>query len=235
MPPDPRYTDSGDLIRPTDFHSSWVFVGSNIGLAYSPEAMGQTPAEAARNSQEDDFHNVYMKPEDYEYYLTNRTFAERTVLIMDKYVAQQKEPQDVVIRGSFDGLPHGMEVAVKNNKRPDGSTTDWAYYSFEVAEPGGEMPEFAKAHPDSECYDCHLAHGDFDNVWVQFYPVIRGVNPPPRAQAFAHPFKCPFLKGKGTKRPAERALRRRVTRHFFLVDLAGGHMGGIAVLTKGTR
>jgi hypothetical protein len=27
--------------------------------------------------------------------------------------------------------------------------------------------------------DCHLEHADFDNVWVQFYPVIRDVDPPP--------------------------------------------------------
>ena len=34
---DPQYTASGDLVLPTGFET-WVFVGSNLGLSYTPDA-----------------------------------------------------------------------------------------------------------------------------------------------------------------------------------------------------
>ena len=60
-----------------------------------------------------------------------------------------------------------LSANVKNSRRPDGSKTDWAYYDF----PAGQLT--AKAFLDKACYDCHLDHASDDNVWVQFYPVLR--------------------------------------------------------------
>jgi hypothetical protein len=40
-------------------------------------------------------------------------------------------------------------------------------------EPSPVLKPSAKAHEDSECYDCHKAHARPDNVWVQFYPTLR--------------------------------------------------------------
>jgi hypothetical protein len=40
---DPQYAPGGDLLLPTGFET-WVFVGSNLGLSYTPEAAAATSA-----------------------------------------------------------------------------------------------------------------------------------------------------------------------------------------------
>jgi hypothetical protein len=50
-----------------------------------------------------------------------------------------------------------------------------AYYVFEAP-----TQMTAKAFADSACYDCHREHANVDNVWVQFYPILRA---PEKARA----------------------------------------------------
>jgi hypothetical protein len=171
--PDPQYASGGNLVRPKDFHS-WIFVGSNLGLGYDKEVAANTVREVAR-ADLGEFHNIYLKPEDYAAYVRTGMFPDRTVLVMDVYRAQTRDAKGVVTAGSYDGLSLGIEVAVKNKSRPDGSTTDWAYYDFTDRSGGGHFPADKAAEVDKECYDCHKANAGDDNVWVQFYPVIRGV------------------------------------------------------------
>ena len=63
----------------------------------------------------------------------------------------------------------GVQVAVKNSHRPDGSTTPWAYYRF----PDGSGASQAQAEKDGACFECHAEHADLDHVWTQFYPILR--------------------------------------------------------------
>jgi hypothetical protein len=44
----------------------------------------------------------------------------------------------------------------------------WAYIDF-----GNGRKKSATAFPKAACYDCHLQHGAVDNVFTQFYPVLR--------------------------------------------------------------
>jgi hypothetical protein len=44
---EPRYTPSGDLILPNGFET-WVFVGSNLGLSYTPDAAAAASAPPPR-------------------------------------------------------------------------------------------------------------------------------------------------------------------------------------------
>ncbi|MGE5191328.1 MAG: cytochrome P460 family protein, partial [Deltaproteobacteria bacterium] len=113
------------------------------------------------------FHNVYINPEVYAQYVKTGKFPEKTVLVLDIFKAEEREPRKIVAEGLFPGAHAGVAVAVKNSARPDGSKTDWAYYDF------GLESKTAKAFPDKACYDCHLQHADDDNVWVQFYPTLR--------------------------------------------------------------
>jgi hypothetical protein len=173
---DPQYTTGGNLVRPKDFHG-WIFVGSNLGLGYDKEVAANTPREAAR-PRLGEYHNIYLKPEDYAAYVRTGTFPDKTVLVMDVYAAQQRDAKGVVTAGSYNGQSLGVEVAVKNNNRPDGSKTDWAYYDFTDRSGGGHLPADKAAEADKDCYACHKAHAGYDNVWVQFYPVIRDVKHP---------------------------------------------------------
>jgi Cytochrome P460 len=172
-PSDPQYTSGGNLVRPKDFHT-WIFVGSNLGLGYAKEFTADTPREATR-ADLGEYHNIYLKPEDYAAYVRTGTFPDKTVLVMDVYRAQTRDANGVVTAGSYNGLSLGTEVAVKNKNRPDRSTTDWAYYDFTDRSGGGHFPADKAAEADKDCYACHKAHAGDDNVWVQFYPVIRGV------------------------------------------------------------
>jgi hypothetical protein len=163
------------LLLPQDF-TSWIFVGSNLGLGYAWEARANTPAERARQEPAK-FHNVYISPPAYAAYKQTRQFPDKTVLVMDVYEAQSRDAQGVVNQGTFNGARLGVEVAVKNRNRPDGQATDWAYYDFTGGAGGQLLPE-ARARPDGACYDCHKAHAGDDNVWVQFYPTLRRIKQP---------------------------------------------------------
>jgi len=166
---EPQYNEAGELKRPAGFET-WVFVGSNLGLEYSDAATKEKPPEKNEKNtpaKGANFHNVYINPEAYAQYVKTGKFPEKTVLVLDIFKAEEREPRKIVSEGLFPGAHAGVAVAVKNSARPDGSQTDWAYYDF------GLEAQTAKAFPDKACYDCHLNHADDDNVWVQFYPTLR--------------------------------------------------------------
>jgi hypothetical protein len=166
---EPQYDGKGDLKRPPDFRK-WFFVGASVGFRYRGDRPEAAPRETDQHKDagRGDFHNVYIRPESYDQYLKTGEFPDLTVLVMDVYEAKERDRKDIVAKGLFPGDRRRFEVAVKNGRRPDGSKTDWAYYTFDpVTRPT------AKAFADRACYDCHRKHANADNVWVQFYPVLR--------------------------------------------------------------
>ncbi len=156
--PPPDYTSDGQLKLPVEFQK-WIFVGSNLGLEYN-----EGPQRGVES-----FHNVYINPEAYRHFLDKKEFPDKTVLVMDIYEPATRDP--VLAKGKYNGPRRGLEVAVKNAARPGNVPTDWAYYAFAVNAAGAVAPS-AKAF-DQICYDCHKTHASTDNVWVQFYPVLR--------------------------------------------------------------
>lgn len=153
----PRYDDEGDLLLPDGFES-WVFVGSSLGLTY-----------AAEPPSHDMFHNVYIEPSAHRHYVDTGTFPDQTMLAMTLYGAREKTDFG---SGLFSGEFHGLEIAVKDVGRFD---EDWAYYGF-----GGMsgLADRASAFERGSCHDCHAEHGKDDNVFVQYYPVLRRVKAP---------------------------------------------------------
>ena len=160
----PVYTDDGALRRPLGFRD-WVFVGASLGLSYDQE---DEKAEATKSDKAPGlFHNVYLQPEAYRHYQQTGEFPEKTMLVMTNYLPSQK---DSVARGGFyESRLVGLEVAVKDSEQFDDG---WAYFNF--SSPAGLLDE-ARAFPRKSCYDCHAEHASDDNVFVQFYPVLRRV------------------------------------------------------------
>lgn len=164
----PAYNDQGQLLRPEGYRN-WVFVGSSLGLDYSRKQPDQGPGV---------FHHVYMQPEAYKHYKETGQFPEKTMLVMENYSSGSKEQnttkdltKDKVafdnLNGSFEDSRAGVEVALKDSsKSPD----KWAYFNFTTRD--GLLPA-AKAFPKQTCFDCHNQHAAVDNVFVQFYPVLR--------------------------------------------------------------
>jgi Cytochrome P460 len=168
---EPRYTPSGELMLPNGFET-WVFVGSNLGLSYTPDAAAAAAAPPPRAARQQ-FHNVSINKAAYDYFLANDRFPDRTVLVMQVFEAADKEPKGVLANGLFNGRRVALEVAVKNASRPDGKTTPWAYYNFTDPSDRSKALASAPAFPDQACANCHQRHASIDNVWVQFYPALR--------------------------------------------------------------
>ena len=171
----PLYLANHELVLPKDFET-WVFVGSNLGLVYRRDLPLTTAAEAARGDLRR-FHNVYIDPSAFRHFRATRQFPEPTILVMDRYAALDREPRDFLAAGLFNGPRVGLEVAVKNSRRPDGAMTPWAYYDFTDPADGSKTKGSAQALADDQCESCHRQHAGQgnvrDNVWVQFYPVLR--------------------------------------------------------------
>jgi hypothetical protein len=149
----PAYDAKGALLRPQGYRT-WVFVGASLGLSYGEGAAADGPGE---------FHHVYLRPESYDAFRRTGRFPEKTVLVLELHQAAEKVAPSR--HGRFEGKRVALEVAVKDAERfPDG----WAYFSF-----GDGSRQTAPAFPRTACFDCHRQHAQSDNVFVQFYPVLR--------------------------------------------------------------
>jgi hypothetical protein len=175
-PDEPHYAPGGDLLLPEGF-DTWVFVGSNLGLSYTPDAAAAAGTPPPRAGGQQQFHNVVINKAAYDHFLANGRFPDRTVLVMQVFEAAGKEPKGVLASGVFNGRRVGLEVAVKNASRPDGKTTPWAYYNFTDPSDRSKTLASAAAFPDESCANCHQHHASIDNVWVQFYPALRDKRP----------------------------------------------------------
>ncbi len=71
-------------------------------------------------------------------------------------------------QGRFEDKFVGIETAVKDEaKVPE----KWAYYNF-ITQDGKGRPQ-AKAFAKEACFSCHQQHAETDNVFVEFYAVLR--------------------------------------------------------------
>ncbi|HUG53509.1 MAG TPA: cytochrome P460 family protein [Vicinamibacteria bacterium] len=149
----PVYDGSGALLRPAGYRE-WVFVGASLGLSYAEGVSREGPGA---------FHHTYLRPESYEEYRRTGHFPDKTVLVLELYEAAQKVAPSR--HGLFEGRRLAVEAAVKDTSR---FKEGWAYFSFG----DGSQPS-ARPFPRRACFDCHLEHAATDNVFVQFYPVLR--------------------------------------------------------------
>jgi hypothetical protein len=101
------------------------------------------------------------------------------MLVMENYSAGSKEDNTARgkvegneefqnLHGQFEDARVGLEVALKDSEQFEDV---WAYFAFNF--PGQPLRETAKAFPKSMCWNCHSDHAADDNVFVQFYPVLR--------------------------------------------------------------
>ena len=163
----PQYNDEGHLIRPTNFRT-WIFVGASIGLSYFGKEEPKGPGL---------FHHIYIQPEAYRHYVRTGKFPDKTMLVMENYSAGSKEDNTTgpivegkefdVLHGRFEDKRMGLEVALKDLERFDDG---WAYFNFSSAK---GLKETGAAFPKAVCWSCHSTHAADDNVFVQFYPVLR--------------------------------------------------------------
>lgn len=149
------------LLRPTGYRE-WVFVGSSLGLRYNQDF--------AENSATI-YHNVYINPSSFRAFGKTGQFPEGTVMILELASAEQKNEPG--LQGSFEKEFVGLKVSVKDSQR---FSDVWAYFDFDKATREGH-PNDASPEPQASCWSCHKSNGATDNVFTQFYPVLRVITP----------------------------------------------------------
>lgn len=148
----PRYAPDGALLRPAEVER-WVLVGASLGLGYT-DATADGPGM---------FHRVYLEPAAYDHYRRTGKFRDGTMLALAIRRPEQRVPPSRA--GWTEGQFAALELAVKDPGRFEGG---WAYFDF------GRVAASARALPAERCQRCHAEHAAEDNVFVQFYPQLRG-------------------------------------------------------------
>ena len=98
----PNYNAEGKLILPVGFEE-WVFVGADPGVASTGsvrEHRGRSCALYAAKI----FHNIYINREAYDFFRANKEFPEPTLLVMEEFEANDKDPGNVLERGVFEDI-----------------------------------------------------------------------------------------------------------------------------------
>ena len=152
----PRFNDNKELLRPRDYRE-WIFIGATLGMSYD---------ENAEKQKHPKFHNLYLNPTAYREYKRSGRFPEKTMIAME--VLSAASQSSINHQGHFEDELLGVEVAVKDSSR---YAESWAYFNF-IAEDGSQK-ETATAYPKERCWSCHDEHAATDNVFTQFYPVLR--------------------------------------------------------------
>jgi len=154
----PSYDSAGNVIRPEGYRK-WVFVGTSLGLRYM--------SDGGTDEGPGSFHNIYIQPEAYDAFVSSGAFPEKTILAMETYSAGTKEPKSGLSGGFFGDQLTGFSAAIKDKERfPEG----WGYVSFMR---DGSLAATAEPFRKAQCYDCHHEHAATDNVFTQFYPLLR--------------------------------------------------------------
>jgi hypothetical protein len=155
-----RFEGKDTLLRPQNYRE-WIFVGSSLGLQYAKNA------DAALR-QPELYHNVYINLSSYREFSRTGKFPEGTVMVLE--LASSEVKKEPGLQGSFQKEFTALEASVKDSKR---FTNGWAYYSFDGG--NGQIKDKAKPFADSECWSCHHQKAATDNVFTQYYPVLRAV------------------------------------------------------------
>ena len=156
----PAYDEQGNLLLPESYRT-WVFVGSSLGLSYSEGG----PASGGHEM----FHHTLMEPSAHAHFARTGEFRDGTMLALLLHgLGEGVLPGR---RGRFANEIHAVELAVKDRDRFEG---DWAYFNF-----GGMngVRDRAEAFPAASCQACHAEHAAYDNVFVQFYPLLADAAP----------------------------------------------------------
>ena len=154
----PRYAACGALRRPSDLER-WVLVGASTGLAYGGGEPTLGPGE---------FHTVHLEPAAYAAWRAEGRFPDGTMLAL--VIRSPARPGPPGRAGWVAGELGAVEVAVKDTARFAGG---WGYFGFGRGGPGTT----ARPFPPERCAHCHAEHGALDNVFLQFYPVLREARP----------------------------------------------------------
>lgn len=153
-----EFNRAGELIRPAGWRE-WIFMGSPL----TPN--DQNGGEAGFP----EFHSVYMDPTSWAHWKETGEFREGTMLAKELTLIGARAASSG--NGYFNGELQGFEIAHKDTARYGTVNNGWAYYTF------GHKPQpydkVTAAQPVEACAACHNVNAADDNVFTQYYPIVR--------------------------------------------------------------
>ena len=156
-----EFTPDGKLKRPVSYRK-WVYVGTPL----TPNDLNGGEASFP------EFHSVYMDPESFAHYEKTGEFRDGTVMIKELITVGAKEATSG--KGYFMGDFRGLEASIKDSKRFKDEPGSWAYFSFGHKYP---LKVDATKQAAASCNACHQTSAAKDDVFSQYYPVLRAAAP----------------------------------------------------------
>lgn len=154
-----NYTEADQLLFPerTDL---WVHMGSSLGSEY-----GDEPFDPANPGA---IGVVQMEPSAYQYFLENHEYADGTMYLLSFYGSEaESDPQ---LPGFVQGALNAQEIHVIDNSR---FSEGRGFFLFPA---DATTTSTSDKIPDgSDCVECHMAEGEYDGTFSQFYPTIREI------------------------------------------------------------
>ena len=151
----------------------WILAGTSLSLSYTEGRQGSEL-----------FHNTLIEPTAYEHFRTTGTFRDGTMLAL--LLQPQGEGVLPARGGSFADTRGFLEMAVKDSSRPsrEQGASSWAYYNFGTRNSNpsnSRTPSSSRTSatpmPARSCQSCHDQHAAYDNVFLQFYPLLAHAAP----------------------------------------------------------
>ncbi|MGR9087907.1 MAG: cytochrome P460 family protein [Gammaproteobacteria bacterium] len=154
-----QFDRSAQLIRPTGYRE-WIFVGAPL----TPNDMNNGKAAFP------EFHNVYIDPASWTHWKKAGQFPDGTTIVKELVSVGSKQAPSG--NGYFQGEYIGLEAMVKSKQRFPQTPGNWGFFRFTI-ENSPMLHSSAEAQPTENCLACHQSHAAKDQVFTQFYPVLR--------------------------------------------------------------
>ena len=152
----PRYDPGGDLIRPEGYLTLGVRGGIAGGFATRRTASPKTTDPVASITST-------FSPRRTTTSWSTVCLPRRRCSRWRRTRRERASRKSELTGGYFEDGFAGFSVAVKDSERFEET---WGYVSFDAG-------DTATPFPRERCYDCHAEHGAADNVFTQFYPILR--------------------------------------------------------------
>ncbi len=154
-----HFDAKGQLVRPSGYRE-WIFIGAPL----TPNDMNNGKAAFP------EFHNVYIDPVSWEYWKKTGDFRDGTVIVKELVSVGGKQAPSG--NGYFQGEYIGLEAMVKSKQYLPDAPGYWGFFRFTI-ENSPVLYSTALAQPGENCLACHQTKAIKDQVFVQFYPVLR--------------------------------------------------------------
>ncbi len=154
-----RVNEKGELLRPKGYRE-WIFIGTPL----TPNDMNNGKAAFP------EFHNVYIDPASWNKWKKDGVFPDGTLVVKELVSVGSKQASSG--NGYFQGEYIGLEASLKSKKQFPETAGNWGFFRFTI-ENSQELRKSAVVQAANNCSLCHQANADTDQVFTQYYPVLR--------------------------------------------------------------